>query len=147
MGVRRLCTRAGCRKTIPDREKYRDDCSQCKQAAKRGSKMQSRDRAAFYGTAQWQALALSVKAKSVFCETCGDTWATAAHHILPAKIFPEFRFSKTNLAAICDRCHAQERAKEARTYKQFEDDPDQLRKELIEDALRTRPELRELLRA
>jgi 5-methylcytosine-specific restriction endonuclease McrA len=140
MPIGKLCPR-NCGKVIPDREKYLDGCKYCEQVkearrVRQNKKMESRDKPKeFYNSPAWQNLSKLVRARSGgICQMCGVRWATLTHHILPAKLFPQFRLSLLNLESACDSCHAMERSREARIYSQFKDNPNELMKVFIESA-------------
>jgi len=138
VGVGRLCPR-NCGKVIPVVQKYRDDCNECavvcsERARRRATQMESKDKPKdFYNSSAWRSLSKSVRARACgLCEVCGAAWATATHHILPAKLFPHLKLAPLNLQAICDSCHAVERSRESYLYRKFEGQSLELKKSLVD---------------
>lgn len=72
-----------------------------------------RERLQFYGTARWQKFRLAVLREDPICVRCNRAPANEVHHIKRAREFPELRFSRENVEALCPECHATETARES----------------------------------
>jgi 5-methylcytosine-specific restriction enzyme A len=64
---------------------------------------------AFYSSAAWRRLRAEVLAEQPLCEDClaeGRVEAAAhVHHVRERKLAPELALVRSNLQALCSRCH------------------------------------------
>lgn len=103
----RTCPVPRCPHIIPDGEKYRADCEQCRQRqAAAAPWSRKRERLSFYSSARWQKLRRHILINHPVCQVCSAALATEVDHIISAsKDRPGMWYDVNNLQAICSKCH------------------------------------------
>ena len=109
----RPCRRSGCPKLVAGSDGY---CEEHRRELWRADTRRRKDELQFYGTAAWKRLRAAILRKEPLCRTCREqgklTPATAVDHIVRVKAGGN-RFDTSNLAPICNECHAIKRSREA----------------------------------
>lgn len=59
----------------------------------------------FYASKEWKAVRAEVLKANPICSSCKRSFANTAHHIEPIKTNWQRRLDRTNLMAICEKCH------------------------------------------
>ena len=113
MSVKKLCAKAGCPNFRIEGSSYceKHDYIRVNYLEKRAEYLSNRprdwtkyQRTNNYNSPQWRKMSKEFLLEHPFCEICGDK-SEVVHHVIPPRGNEELFFDKTNLSAVCKRCH------------------------------------------
>lgn len=68
--------------------------------------MRDADAKRFYGSPAWLAIRQLVLSEQPVCQHCNRAFANQVDHILPRSINRSLELERSNLQALCQRCHS-----------------------------------------